>query len=111
MPTLTTTEHGETYRAPPSDDTNGRSAMVASWMTRARAAYIEKARRRLAAGPTRPSDAVIVLASGTAQELGRDNCLVIKVRHSLPARRPIFFAFPGGPPWVRNKAIFLGYFR
>ena len=36
---------------------------------------------------------------------------VIKVRHSLPARRPIFFAFPGGPPWVRNKAIFLGYFR
>jgi hypothetical protein len=67
MPTLTTTEHGETYRAPPSDDTNGRSAMVASWMTRARAAYIEKARRRLAAGPTRPSDAVIVLASGTTQ--------------------------------------------
>jgi hypothetical protein len=87
MPTLTTTEHGETYRAPPSDDTNGRSAMVASWMTRARAAYIEKARRRLAAGPTRPSDAVVPLTRSSCSQagppkLGRDNCLVIRACHS-----------------------------
>jgi len=63
MPTLTTTEHGEIH-------VDHRQVMrMADRLWRLgspvrRTAYVEKARRRLAMGLARPSDAAIVLAAG-----------------------------------------------
>ena len=63
MPTLTTTEHGEIHvhhrQVPRMADRLWGLGSPAR-----RTAYVEKARRRLAAGPTRHSDAAIVLAAG-----------------------------------------------
>ena len=66
MPTLTTTEHGEIY-VHRRQVTRMADRLWRLGSPERRTALIEKARRRLAAGPTRHSDAAIVLASGTAQ--------------------------------------------
>ena len=63
MATLTTTEHGEIHVH------NLQVTRMADRLWRfgspaRRTAYVEKARRRLAAGPPRRSDAAIVLAAG-----------------------------------------------
>ena len=63
MPTLMTTEHGEI------DVHHRQVARMANRLWRLgsperRTAYVEKARRRLAAGSARHSDAAIVLAAG-----------------------------------------------
>ena len=61
MPTLTTTEHGEIHVH------HRQVTRMADRLWRfgaRRTAYVEKARRRLAAGPPRRSDAAIVLATG-----------------------------------------------
>jgi hypothetical protein len=62
MPTLTTTEHGEIHVH------HRQVTRMADrlWRLRSperRADYVEKARRRLATGPARHSDAAIVLAA------------------------------------------------
>ena len=65
MPTLTTTEHGEIH-VHHRQVTRMADRLWRFGSPARRTAYIEKARRRLAAGPPRRSDAAIVLAAGTS---------------------------------------------
>jgi hypothetical protein len=64
--TLSTTKLSEIHVEAPSGDTNGRSRM-ASRITRAQDRFYRKGPSAARCGPTRHSDAAIVLASGTAQ--------------------------------------------
>jgi hypothetical protein len=63
MPTLTTTEHGEIH-VHHRQVTRMANRLWRLGSPERRAAYVEKARRRIAAGPARHSDAAIVLAAG-----------------------------------------------
>jgi hypothetical protein len=63
MPTLTTTEHGEIH-VPHHQVTRMAERLWRLGSPTRQTAYVEKARRRLAAGPPRRSDAAIVLAAG-----------------------------------------------
>jgi hypothetical protein len=63
MPTLTTTEHGEIH-VPLRQVTRMADRLWRLGSPARQTAYVEKARRRLAAGPARRSDAAIVLAAG-----------------------------------------------
>jgi hypothetical protein len=63
MPTLTTTEHGEIH-VPHHQVTRMADRLWRLGSPSRQTAYVEKARRRLAAGPPRRSDAAIVLAAG-----------------------------------------------
>ena len=63
MPTLTTTEHGEIH-VHHWQVTRMADRLWRLGSPERRAAYVEKARQRLAAGPARHSDAAIVLAAG-----------------------------------------------
>ena len=63
MATLTTTEHGEIH-VHHRQVTRMADRLWRFGSPARRTAYIEKARRRLAAGPPRRSDAAIVLAAG-----------------------------------------------
>jgi hypothetical protein len=63
MPTLKTTEHGE-IRVHHRQVTRMANRLWRLGSPARRNAYVEKARRRLAAGPARHSDAAIVLAVG-----------------------------------------------
>jgi hypothetical protein len=63
MPTLTTTEHGE-IRVNRRQVTRMADRLWHLGSPERRTAYVERARRRLAAGPARRSDAAIVLAAG-----------------------------------------------
>jgi hypothetical protein len=70
MATLTTTEHGE-IRVPLRQVTRMADRLWRFGSPARRTAYVEKARRRLAAGPPRRSDAAIVLAAGEASASDR----------------------------------------
>ncbi len=70
MPTLTTTEHGEIH-VPHRQVTRMADRLWRFGSPARRTAYVEKARRRLAAGPPRRSDAAIVLAAGEASASDR----------------------------------------
>jgi hypothetical protein len=61
VPTLTTTEHGEIH-VDHRQVTRMADRLWRLGSPERRTAYVEKARRRLAAGPARHSDAAIVLA-------------------------------------------------
>jgi hypothetical protein len=63
MPTLMTTEHGEIH-VHHREVTRMANLLWRLGSPERRTAYVEKARRRLAAGPARHSDAAIVLAAG-----------------------------------------------
>jgi hypothetical protein len=63
MPTLMTTEHGE-INVDHRQVTRMANRLWRLGSPERRTAYVEKARRRLAAGPARLSDAAIVLAAG-----------------------------------------------
>ena len=63
MPTLKTTEHGE-IRVHHRQVTRMANRLWRLGSPARRNAYVEKARRRLAAGPARHYDAAIVLAVG-----------------------------------------------
>jgi hypothetical protein len=63
MPTLTTTEHEEIH-VDHRQVTRMADRLWHFGSLARRTAYIEKARRRLAAGPAYHSDAAIVLAAG-----------------------------------------------
>jgi hypothetical protein len=63
MRTLTTTEHGEIH-VPHRQVTRMADRLWHLGSSARRTAYVKKARRRLAAGPARRSDAAIVLAAG-----------------------------------------------
>jgi hypothetical protein len=63
MPTLTTTEHGEIH-VHHRQVTRMADRLWGLGSPARRTAYVEKARRRLAAGPARHSDAAIVLTAG-----------------------------------------------
>jgi hypothetical protein len=62
MPTLTTTEHGEIH-VHHRQVTRMADRLWRLGSPARQTAYVEKARRRLAAGPARRSDAAIVLAA------------------------------------------------
>jgi hypothetical protein len=63
MPTLTTTEHDEIH-VHHRQVTRMADRLWCLASPARRTAYVDKARRRLAAGPPRHSDAAIVLAAG-----------------------------------------------
>jgi hypothetical protein len=63
MPTLTTKEHDE-IRVHHRQVSRMADRLWHLGSPERRTAYVEKARRRLAAGPARHSDAAIVLAAG-----------------------------------------------
>ena len=70
MPTLTTTEHGEIH-VHHRQVTRMADRLWRFGSPERRTAYVEKARRRLAAGPARHSDAAIVLAGGFETHAGQ----------------------------------------
>jgi hypothetical protein len=63
MPTLMTTEHGEIH-VHHRQVTRMADRLRRLGSPEGRTAYVEKARRRLNAGPARHSDATIVLVAG-----------------------------------------------
>ena len=79
MPTLTTTEHGEIH-VHHRQVTRMADRLWGLGSPARRTAYVEKARRRLAAGPARHSDAAIVL---TAVSRSIDHRSTLSAGHGL----------------------------